>query len=174
MKTYGKNKSIPKWGSAGTYTTKIVDSPEQDCRWGVDNQSEKTGNNKASKRPNGLQDRGCASLSDDNNRQNEQKISNKNGKRSRDICLTEVIKESDPNHCRCLLDSINRFKERPNETAGTLFIRVPNVWAVEDQLVYTNWLKKLRFKDGFLGAADGFKYPKEEVTTHLKATLFNL
>jgi hypothetical protein len=175
MKTYGKNKSVPKWGSAATYTTSIADSPEENCRWGVESHSEKTGNtHKANKRPNGLQDRGCASLSDDSNRQNEQKINNKNGKRSRDICLTEVVKESDPNHCRCLLDSINRFKEKPNETAGTLFIRVPNIWTVENQTVYINWLKKLGFKDGFLGEADGFKYPKEEVTKHLNYLIIKI
>jgi hypothetical protein len=84
------------------------------------------------------------------------------------------VKESDPNHCRCLLDSINRFKEKPNETAGTLFIRVPNIWTVENQTVYINWLKKLGFKDGFLGEADGFKYPKEEVTKHLNYLIIKI
>lgn len=162
MKTYGKNKSVPRFGSVATYTPITIDSPEA-CRWGGDNQALLPNNTtKVSKRPNGLLDRGGASLSDDSNRQNEQKF-HKNGKRSRDNCLTEVVKGGDSNHSRYLLDSISKFSQFPLETASSLFVRVPDSWNLDDQDLFIIWLKLLGFKESFLGDAMGFKYPKVEV-----------
>jgi hypothetical protein len=158
MKTYGRHRATPTFGTGNTYVPVVVNSPDDDIVWGPSQSSSSSRTTKS----NPLNDLNHNDL----NKKNEAKMSTKDKQGvKRPRCNDSAVSRGHCDDVNLLSKSLLECRENPTKFSGTIFVIVPPIWPAER---YTTWLEQLGFVQIYLGTQPGYSYCKVEVNPKSK------